>query len=83
MASKKSEDYIPLKNGANVSDIREIRRLYQEKKTAEQISKTLRICLECVESFSPENEAKREKEEAARKAAAEKEREANSKRFLG
>ena len=52
-----------MKSGANLHDIKVIERMFTEGRTAEEISESVQIELECVKSFEPAEPAKPSKEE--------------------
>lgn len=58
-----------MKSGANIHDIKEIMAMYKGGKSAEEISETLRIELDCVKSFESEAEKPDTKESAKKEPA--------------
>jgi len=52
-----------MKSGANLHDIKVIERMFAEGRTAEEISESMQIELECIKSFEPAEPVKVEQEE--------------------
>ena len=52
-----------MKSGANLHDIKVIEHMFAEGRTAEEISESVQIELECVKSFEPAEPVKVEQEE--------------------
>lgn len=57
------EDITMMKSGANLHDIKVIEHMFAEGRTAEEISESVQIELECVKSFEPAEPVKVEQEE--------------------
>lgn len=52
-----------MKAGANIHDIKVVERMFAEGRTAEEISESMQIELECIKSFEPAEPVKVEQEE--------------------
>ena len=52
-----------MKSGANLHDIKVIEHMFAEGRTAEEISESVQIELECVKSFEPAEPVKVKQEE--------------------
>ena len=52
-----------MKAGANIHDIKVVERMFAEGCTAEEISESMQIELECIKSFEPAEPAETEQEE--------------------
>lgn len=52
-----------MKAGANIHDIKVVERMFAEGRTAEEISESMQIELECIKSFEPAEPVKPSKKE--------------------